>query len=291
MRAIGFAPSFAMTPQYRQSFLAALAGHFVLLVTAVVVSVLPGCRRHTPVDLSTFDNIDIRNIDTTKPLQRNKPAPAHPVPIPPPPTDIHEPIMPDDPVQPRPPPVVDRPPVVVKPPDTAPDGALRDRTPRDKPKPVASNFTAGVATGVPVVRSTVRTTRLASTGGPRRPLVIPKLTAGELDPLGGRDAPLGNSNSIPMEERTRCLLLIKRALYDAWDQPALADAGPQPAEIEIRFDLGGRIVGASIVRSSGSDVVDRSALTAARTTPRVEGLTQNFLKDSPRVTVEFKVTE
>ena len=117
------------------------------------------------------------------------------------------------------------------------------------------------------------------------------LTPGELDPLGGMNAPIGASNSVPMDERQRCLLLIKRVLYDVWDQPTVADAGHQAALLEVRFDLSGRVVGAVIAQSSGSEIMDRSVLLAARNVTRVEGLTVGFLREYPKLIVEFKVAE
>ena len=200
--------------------------------------------------------------------------------------------MPVDPVQPRPHPhpYSDHTP---KPPerhDT--EGTVPERTPPHDPiKPAHSNAASSTA-ATPVVRSGVRTTRVVTnTSGQRRSTVVRPLTPGELDPLNGIDAPLGNSNSVPMDERQRCLLLIKRALYDVWDQPSLAEAGHQPALLEVRFDSSGRVVSAVIAQSSGSAAVDRSVVLAARTAPRVEGLTAGFLKEYPKVTVEFTVTE
>ena len=280
-----------MTPHYRQSFIGALIGHFVLITTAVVVSVLPGCNRPKPVDLSAFVNVDILNVDTTKPLSRTKPPPDHvanPPPAPPPP-EVHDPVMPVDPVPARPP---ERTPV--KPVEHHDDGATKDHTPPVKQPPVTNAAAAHVPAGpVPVVRSTVRTTRVATVPGTttRHPVAMRPLTPGELDPLGGINAPLGARNSVPMDERTRCLLLIKRVLYDAWDRPTLADAGRQAALLEVQFDLSGRVVGARISQTSGSEVMDRSVLLAARTVTRVEGLTTAFLKEYPKLTVEFTVTD
>ncbi|MEI8243633.1 MAG: energy transducer TonB [bacterium] len=276
-----------MTPHFRQSFLAALIGHFALIIAVIVVSVLPGCRHPKPVDLSSFANVDIRNIETTKPLSRIKPPPENVIPPPPlPPTDVRDPGLPPDPVPPRP--VVAPTP---KPPDRDTEGTLPDRSPpHDRIKPAVSNAADRTAVSpVPVVRSAVRTTRVLTTPGVRR---APRmLTPGELDPLGGLAAPIGASNSVPMDERQRCLLLIKRALYDVWDRPTLADAGHQPTLLEVRFDVSGRVVSAAVSQSAGSEAMDRSVLLAAKRVTRVEGLTPVFLKEYPKLTIEFTVTE
>jgi len=278
-----------MTPHYRQSFVAALTGHFVLISAAVVVSVLPGCRRPKPVDLSPYDKIDVSLIDSFNKLERKKPAPEHVIPPPPaPPAAMSEPVMPDAPVPPRPHPVADHTP---KPPEQHDaEGTVPERTPPHDPiKPAHSN--AASSTAATPIKIGPHIVKVSSGAGPQRPFVARPVKPGDLDPLGGIDAPLGPSNSLPMEERTRCLLLINRALYNLWIQPTLADAGQHPAMLEIRFDLSGRAVNFSIAQSSGSEVMDRSVLQAARAVTRVDGLTPGFLKESPKSIIEFKVTE
>ena len=168
------------------------------------------------------------------------------------------------------------------------EGVRKDHPP--PVKPATSNAAAHATSGaVPVEVSHVHTTRVLP--GARRSTAVRPLTPGELDPLGGMHAPLGSSNSVPMDERQRCLLLIKRVLYDVWDRPTLADAGRQSTLLEVRFDLSGRLVGASLAQTSGSEVMDRSVLLAARTVTRVEGLSAGFLKEYPKLTVEFTVTD
>ena len=87
------------------------------------------------------------------------------------------------------------------------------------------------------------------------------------------------------------MLLIKRALYNAWDQPALADAGTRPAELELRLDATGGVTGFRISQTSGSETFDRSVLQAAKAVARVNGLTPRFLKAYPRVIVDCKLSE
>ena len=264
-----------MTAQYRQSFVAALTAHFLLIVTAIGVSVLPAFWRPKPPEI--FD-VDLKQIDSFDKLSHKVPAPDHPAPPPPaPPMTTPDPAMPKDPVAPRTP--ADSKP---KPPEPAKDkdGTIPDRTPN---KPAASNAVAGAT----AVKIGLRTTRVVP--GPHGP--VRPLTPGELDPLNGIKAPLGNSNSVPMDERQQCLLRIKRALYDAWEQPAMTEAGRPPVLLESRFDASGRVIGAALAQSSGSDIMDRSALQAARSVARVEGLTPGFLREYSKVTIELKVTE
>jgi hypothetical protein len=94
---------------------------------------------------------------------------------------------------------------------------------------------------------------------------------------------------IPQDEVSRCLLLVKRALYEAWVRPSRGDAGPRPAQIELTFGFGGTIAQVRLVRSSGSVILDRSAEAAGRAVGQVSGLTARFLHDYPRVTVDFEL--
>jgi outer membrane biosynthesis protein TonB len=282
-----------MTAHYRQSFVAALIGHFLLILAAVLVSVLPGCRRAPPPDLSAFKDVDIRNLDSTTKLERKKP-PTENVNQPPPPPAPPSPVMPADPVPPKPPPPEPKPSKPAPAEDDDGPAPLERTPPRDRPAPVQSNAAPARPAAVPVKVSTIKTTRFsASTAtGPVRSAQPRLLTPGELDPLGGIKAPLGNSNSVPLAERDRCLLLIRRALYDAWDRPTLADAGRQPALLQVRFDAGGRIMESALVQSSGSAVMDGTVRLAARNAAPVTGLSAGFLKEYARgLTVEFVVTE
>ena len=289
----GWPANTRMTPHYRQSFLVALTGHFVLISAAVVISVLPGCFRPKPVDLSPYDKIDINLVHDFTKLSRPKPPPEHVAQPPPaPPTEVPEPATPPDPVPVRPAPTPTPVPKVQV--HDAEGARPKERTPPHDPKPVASNATHTAVGPVPVVRSNIRATHIVAAHGPQRPAPLRPIKAGDLgesDPLNGLKAPLGDSYAVPLEEKMQCLLRIKRALYDVWVQPTLADAGRQAAQLEIRFDANGRVIGASLAQSSGSEVMDRSVLQAARSVTRVEGLTSNFMRDYPKPTVDFSVTE
>jgi len=277
-----------MTPHYRQSFVTALIGHFLLIVGAIVASVLPGCLRPPPVEAPPVDFLPLR---TDLPLQRREPAPKDPVPPPPGPIEPRNPDMPPDPVPPKPrarPP--DKPPDPTPIPVKDPDAIAKDR-PHVKPAPSNSVERARVEhVPVKIGERTVRPAPLNSGSGART-RTPPRLSKGEWDRMFGVTAPLGQTDSVPMDERQRCLILIKRALYDAWDQPALSDSGTRPAELEVRFDASGRVVSYRITQPSGSETLDRSVLMAARAVPRVEGLTARFLRDYPKWTVEFKLSE
>jgi TonB family protein len=60
--------------------------------------------------------------------------------------------------------------------------------------------------------------------------------------------------------------------------------------LNVRFGAGGRITGYRIVRSSGDPKVDQSVLAAAKRANYVAGLSAEFLKKYPELTIEMKPT-
>jgi hypothetical protein len=153
-----------------------------------------------------------------------------------------------------------------------------DKTP---PKPPVSSFTKGER----VVRLTPGPTTRPSVKLARQPM----LSAEEIARLLALGARPGEANVIPQDEVQRCFVLVKRALYEAWVRPSRGDAGPRPAQIELTFGFRGTIAQVRLVSSSGSVILDRSAEAAARAVGQVSGLTARFLRDYPRVTVDFEL--
>lgn len=276
-----------MTVQYRQSFVAALSGHVLLIVAAIVVSVLPGWLRPKPIDIPVLWLPPV----TDQPLQRRTPPPEHPAP--PPPAEPTEPRTPDTPPDPLPPRAPDKPPPEpepVKHDAVAPVNVVGPKPP-PKLKPPASNTTSRVTSEhvpVKIGPSMVRTISAPPGVLSHKP---PKIDLkGEWDKMIGVNAPIGNVDSVPLDEQQRCIVLIRSALYNAWDQPATSDAGSRPAELEIRLDPSGRLSAYRITQPSGSALFDRTVLLAAKAVPRIEGLTPNFLHAYSRVTIEFKLS-
>ena len=115
------------------------------------------------------------------------------------------------------------------------------------------------------------------------------LTRAEIEKALREGARVGTRNSIPPDEMSRCVALVKRALYDEWDQPSLSDAGTRPVLMDIRIDSAGRIVSYRIRQSAGSAFFDQSVLKAAANCPPIRGLTQAFIKQYETLTIEFKL--
>ena len=94
----------------------------------------------------------------------------------------------------------------------------------------------------------------------------------------------GARNSIPDGEVSRCISLVRRAMYDNWEQPA---SGPRPAQLTIRLDKSGRLVSYRIHKSSGDHYFDQSVLKAAANVRQIRGLSSGFLKQYETLTIEF----
>jgi outer membrane biosynthesis protein TonB len=279
-----------MTPQYRQAFVAALTGHFVLIVAAVLVSVLPGCLRPKSYDVPV-ELLSVIPKDTTR-LSRPRELPPPPPPPAPPAGDNREPPTPKTPDEPAPlPPVRDLTPLKpVRDPsaDTVVDAGRRPPRPPANTVNAATNRPAGRSAGVVIGPRVIRP--VAGSAGART-RTAPRLSEADWARLLGANAPVGDTVGVPLDERARCALLIKKAFHDAWDPPSIADAGGRPGELEVRFDLGGRVVEYKLVVPSGSEACDRTVLAAARAVARVDGLSAAFLRESARRIVVFNLSE
>ncbi len=97
----------------------------------------------------------------------------------------------------------------------------------------------------------------------------------------------GARNTLPDSEVSRCISLVRRAMYDAWIQPGSAEAGPRPAQLTIRLDSAGRLVSYRIKQSSGSAYFDQSVLKAAAGVQQIRGLSADFLTKYETLTIEF----
>jgi len=99
----------------------------------------------------------------------------------------------------------------------------------------------------------------------------------------------GARNSLPDSEVSRCISLVQRAMYDSWEQPGSAEAGPRPTQLEIRLDKSGRLVSYTIRQSSGSKYYDQSVLKAAASVRQIRGLSADFLKQYEILIIDFRI--
>lgn len=229
---------------------AAVAGGFLL------IALVQGCLYRQPVEMIEF-TVAVESGEEDEPEQPEvKPPEPPPDPVKPP----EPPPAPDD--VPAPPPKIEKPPVKppVKPPDV-------------KPPPKKPPIQKGRRIKAPPQKKPVRQT----------------LSDKEIREWLGRRARIGSVDSLPSSEQAMNFALVRNALYDAWEQPPRAEAGSRPAEVEFRLDSSGRLSDPRIVQSSGSAVFDASALAAVRAASRIPGLSARFLREYPKLSVEFRI--
>ena len=100
-------------------------------------------------------------------------------------------------------------------------------------------------------------------------------------------AKFGASNQLAENEEQRCLSLISRRFYECWTDFNWSE-NLRPVLLTVRFGGGGKIVGYKIYQSSGDAKVDQSVLAAAKRADHVSGLSADFLKKYPEITIEMK---
>ena len=99
----------------------------------------------------------------------------------------------------------------------------------------------------------------------------------------------GAANQLAANEEQRCISLIWRRFYECWTDFNWSE-NLRPVILLVKFGPGGRITGYRIVRSSGDPKVDQSVLAAAKRANYVAGLSAEFLKKYPEVTIEMNPT-
>ena len=100
-------------------------------------------------------------------------------------------------------------------------------------------------------------------------------------------AKFGASNQLAANEEQRCISLISRRFYECWTDFNWSE-NLRPVHLSVRFGPAGKILGYKIIRSSGDAKVDQSVLAAAKRANHVSGLSADFLKRYPEITIEMK---
>ena len=100
-------------------------------------------------------------------------------------------------------------------------------------------------------------------------------------------AKFGASNQLAANEEQRCISLISRRFYECWTDFNWSE-NLRPVHLLVKFGAGGRITGYRVVQSSGDAKVDQSVLAAAKRAGYVAGLSADFLKKYPEITIEMK---
>lgn len=267
----------------------ALALHSVLLAFVILVPLVPGCRpKEVVIPLDFTVVLDANPVEPNIPDVTPEPPPVKtPDPKPPPP----------EPPKPKPLPDPPKPKDVVAVETNKPPKKVETKKP-DPPKPTPPkkpDFKKGTRVEAPPQKpKQPRFDELYKPYDPSKPastkpVTDPKLSRAEIEKALQGGARVGTRNSIPEDEVARCVVLVRRALFDAWEQPGEGDAGPRPALLDIRLDSAGRIVSYRIRQSSGSAYFDQTVLKAAANAQAIRGLTVAFLKQYETLSVEFKL--
>lgn len=115
------------------------------------------------------------------------------------------------------------------------------------------------------------------------------MSEADIRKLLNQDYKPGSSNQLADNEAQRCISLIKAAFYAKWNRPPWT-ADLKEMHLKVRFGDGGRVLGYTLVKSSGDSKADSTVLQAAALVSSVPGLSLDFLTQNPSVTIRFKVT-
>jgi TonB family protein len=136
----------------------------------------------------------------------------------------------------------------------------------------------------------ITTSKKLVTRTPDRPTAkkTKTLSDEEIRKLLERGVPVGDHTVLP-DEDTLSLESIRRAFYEAWDQPSREESAGKIVRAEITLAADGRITGRRILEKSGIPAMDDSVMRALDMVTRVNGLTADFHRRFPSVTIAFEV--
>lgn len=271
--------------------------HGTLLLLAVIIPLLPAFHRKeltVPEDFTVV--LDENLIEPNVPDQPPEKATSEPQPAPQrPPEPEPEPDVPEPeplPEAPRDALVIEKkkPPEKKKEPEKKPPEKKPEKPPEKKPVP----FKKGQRVEAPKQTAQPKFEELYKPFDPSKPVSTKPLTdkmlsRGDIEKALLAGARAGTRNMIPEDEMSRCILLVKRAMYESWEQPGAGDSGSRPALLDIRLDATGRVVSYRIRQSSGSAFFDQTVLKAAANAAPIRGLSMAFLKEYETLSVEFKL--
>ncbi|MDD5706528.1 MAG: TonB family protein [Kiritimatiellae bacterium] len=250
---------------YTRSLTVSFVAHAAVIGVFLLVALVQGCiYRHKKVELIEF-TVAVNSGDVEEPPDEQPPEPKEP-------EKLREPDKPPE-LPPEPDRIPEPKKEVKKPPEKKPEPKKPDppKPTENKKKPIDK----GKRIKAPPQPKPVRQT----------------MSDAEIEKWLNRRARVGTVDSLPTSEQALNFALVRNALHEAWDQPPRADSGSRPAEVEFTLDSAGRISAPRIVQSSGSAVFDASVLTAVRAAGRIPGLSARFLKEYPKLSVEFKLEE
>ena len=247
--------------RYFKSGILSVIIHVVVIGGLLFYTAIRGCLfKKQKVELVEF-TIAVDPVEEEPPPAPKEPEPPKPEPKPEPkPDDI--PVPKKEPPKPKP----------------------KPEPPKPKPepkKPEKQKIEKGKRINKPVVKSTVK------------PKERQTLTDEEIKKWLGKRVKIGETTSLPQNDLSLNFSYIKKALYDAWNQPSREAAGTRPAEVAFSVGPGGRIQNPRLQTSSGSATFDQSALEAVRRVGSIPDLTAEFINQfkGQDLTIEFKLSD
>lgn len=103
-------------------------------------------------------------------------------------------------------------------------------------------------------------------------------------------ATVSDHTSIPADEASRCIALVRDQLYRAWKRPDASAVTGTPPTIAITLSEGGAVQGVELRKSSGSAALDDSAVRAARAVGAFRNLTPRFIRANRPLVIQFQLT-
>ena len=83
--------------------------------------------------------------------------------------------------------------------------------------------------------------------------------------------------------------LVRDTMYRAWVQPTGGAPDGLVARVSIRVSGAGTVVDATITRSSGNATMDESVRMALRAVKQIPGLSAEFVRRNPSLTIDFEL--
>lgn len=124
---------------------------------------------------------------------------------------------------------------------------------------------------------------------PVKPRERQTLSDAEIEKWLGRRAKIGDHTSLPDNEVSLNVAILKNCLYDAWMPPPRSSSGVRPAIVVFGVGGDGSLLSPKISVSSGSAAYDASCVDAVIRVGRIPELTKAFIRAyGANCEVEFK---
>jgi len=172
--------------------------------------------------------------------------------------------------------------------------------PKEKPKPKEPEKPQKTKEQIKKEKEEARKKRLEAMRKGAKVVKDPKPTpvagTGEkLDPnwrkLLGQGYKPSDKTQIATSEMQRCVSLIKMALDNRWNQMSPDIGRPGTVVLRVSITPAGQLVNCKVAKSCGDPLSDKAALAVASTTGRVAGLSPEFIRQNPTLTINYTVEE